>query len=95
VITCALAFTDLESPSTARSPTLVHAGLHQPGCLFAEGTQRSSTQRVEQRSYQHMLQKQLATTTSLQSCHVADMLYACQQKAVVMVKWLSEIFKDR
>ena len=80
--------TDLESPRTARSPTVVHTGLHQLGCLSAENTQHGFTQRFEQRSYQHMLQKQLVEKTSLQSYHVAEMLSACQWKELETVKCL-------
>ncbi len=86
--TCALAFSYLESPPTPRSPTLVHTGLHQPGCLSAESTQHGFMQCFEQHSYQHMLPKHLAIITSLQSCHVADMFSACQQKDLDMVKCL-------
>ncbi len=78
VITYASPFNYLKSPQTTTSPTLVHTGLHQPGCLSAESMQHGYKQCFEQHTYQHMLQTHLKITTSLQSCHVADKFFACQ-----------------
>ncbi len=66
-----------ESRQNPSLPTLIHTDLHQPSCCSAESTQLGLMQCFEQYSYQHMLWKHLAQITSLQTCHVADMVSAC------------------